>query len=594
MNSISVLLKNALEAYSARNLDEAERHLLEVLNAEPSNVTANYITGLIAFSQGKNTKALKYLGKAASVCNDDPKIFYNYGSVLHRAAKYGKAAIQYEKALSLKPDYIPALNNYSALMNIMGNTKKAEEAARKIITINPSHTDPHVNLGNCLKDQGRIEEAIDSYKNALNIQPDNAIARSNMLLCINYSNFDAEAIFNEHKKWEESVKQKTTPIKYTGGKIESEKSPLRVGYISAYFKTHSIVYYIEPILENHDRSQFEVFCYADMANPDPVTIRIKKLPLTWRSIHGKNDTDVTDMIMKDNIDILVDLAGHAGNKRLTLFLNKLAPIQTTYIGYPNTTGLSTMDYRLTDGLADPGNQDRFYTEKLYRLPGCFLCYKPPLNTPPVAEPPVLRNGYITFGSFNNLPKISSSTISVWSLILKAVPHSKLMIKTKPFNDTDVKKRYEDLFINKGIERNRLLFKRYSPSLDKHLKSYNEIDIGLDTFPYNGTTTTCEALWMGVPVITLAGEKHAGRVGVSLLMCIGLSGMIAENVEKYVALASFMASDVQQLSKLRKGLRAAIAASPLCDGVTFTRTLEKAYRDMWNRKAINTFIALNKF
>jgi len=469
-------------------------------------------------------------------------------------------------------------------MIVMGKVKIAEDAARKIIEIDPSHADPHINLGNSLKDQGRIEEAIDSYNNALKIQPDNTIARSNMLLCLNYSDIDPGTLFEEHKKWDESVRQKIVPLNYSDRRIEPDKTPLRVGYVSAYFKTHSIAYYLETILEHHDRSQFEIFCYADIPNPDPVTVRIKKLPVTWRPIHEKTDGLVADLIIKDKIDILVDLAGHAGNKRLPLFLNKLAPVQITYIGYPNTTGLSTMDYRLTDGLADPGSQDRYYTEKLYRLPGCFLCYKPPITTPPVAEPPAIKNGYITFGSFNNLPKISSGTIHAWTHILKAVPHSKLMIKTKPFNDNDTIKRYENFFINKGIERSRLLFKGYSSSLDKHLQSYNEIDIGLDTFPYNGTTTTCEALWMGVPVVTLAGEKHAGRVGVSLLMCIGLSGMVAENSERYIALASFMASDVQQLSKLRKSLRSAIAQSPLCDGKTFTRKLEDAYGDMWHRKA----------
>jgi predicted O-linked N-acetylglucosamine transferase (SPINDLY family) len=243
-----------------------------------------------------------------------------------------------------------------------------------------------------------------------------------------------------------------------------------------------------------------------------------------------------------------------------------------------------MDFRLTDGLADPGDQDRFYTEKLHRLPGCFLCYKPPINSPPVTEPPVLKNGYITFGSFNNLPKVSEDTVSLWSDILKAVPDSRLLIKTKPFNDSDIIRRYENLFINNGIEKNRLLFKGYATSLERHLAGYGDMDIGLDTFPYNGTTTTCEALWMGVPAITLTGEKHAGRVGMSLLFCIGLSGMVAQNREGYLACASFLAGDVKQLSKLRKGLRPALARSPLCDGKTFTQTLENAYRDMWRRKA----------
>ena len=580
MNHIADLLKNAQEAFKKQNLDEAEKHLLDVLNKEPSNVTANYLTGLIASSQLKNAKALKYLGTAASLCNDDPKIFYNYGMVLQRTAKYGKAATQYEKALSLNPDNIPALNNYSAIMFIMGNIKKAEEAARKIIEINPTHIDPYINLGNSLKDQGRIDEAIESYKTALTIKPDHAIAGSNLLLCLNYSNRAPETIFDEHKKWEDRIKPTILVKNHQKAKLAPEKRPLRIGYVSADFRTHSVAYYIEPILESHDRSQFEVYCYSDVRMIDPVTLRIIKLPLTWRPIHEKDNNQVVDIILKDEIDILVDLAGHAGNKRLSIFLNKLAPVQVTYLGYANTTGLSTIDYRLTDEWADPDGSDIFYTERLYRIPNGFLCYKPPLNPPPINESPVLNNGYITFGSFNNLPKISSHTIKVWSQILKTIPHSKLMVKTKPFNDTLIQKHYKNLFLRNGIEAERLIFTGYSPSLEKHLSSYSDIDIALDTFPYNGTTTTCEALLMGVPVITLAGKSHAGRVGVSLLSSIGLTGMIAESEEKYVAIASFLTSDIPRLSKFRIGLRTALLQSPICDGKSFTQRLENVYKDIW--------------
>lgn len=585
MNHIADLLKNAQEAFKKQNLDEAEKHLLDVLNKEPSNVTANYLTGLIASSQLKNAKALKYLGTAASLCNDDPKIFYNYGTVLQRAAKYGKAATQYEKALSLNPDNIPALNNYSAIMFIMGNIKKAEEAARKIIEINPSHIDPYINLGNSLKDQGRIDEAIESYKTALTIKPDHAIAGSNLLLCLNYSNRAPETIFDEHKKWEDRIKPTILVKNYQKAKLDPEKRPLRIGYVSADFRTHSVAYYIEPILESHDRSQFEVYCYSDVRMIDPVTLRIIKLPLTWRPIHEKDNNQVADIILKDEIDIMVDLAGHAGNKRLSIFLNKLAPVQVTYLGYANTTGLSTIDYRLTDEWADPDGSDTFYTEKLYRIPNGFLCYKPPLNHPPINESPVLNNGYITFGSFNNLPKISSHTIKVWSQILKTIPNSKLKVKTKPFNDTLIQKHYKNLFLKNGIEAERLIFTGYSPSLEKHLSSYSDIDIALDTFPYNGTTTTCEALLMGVPVITLAGKSHAGRVGISILSHIGLTGMIAESEEKYVAIASFLTSDIPRLSKFRIGLRTALLQSPICDGKSFTQRLENVYKDIWKRKAV---------
>lgn len=584
MNTVINLLKTAQEAFKEQNLDEAEKCLLEVITIDPSNAVAHYILGLIASATWKNAQALKYFSKAASLCNNDPKIFYHYGAILQRTAQYGKAVKQYEKAISLKPDHLPALNNYSAAMNLMGNNDKAEAAARKIIEIDPSHIDPHINLGNILKDLGRIEEAIESYRNALKIKPGHEIAGSNLLLCLCYSNKDAKTLLDEHKKWEERVGPDISKKNHKNRHIDPEKCPLRIGYISADFKTHSVAYYIEPILENHDKTQFEIFCYSDVVNPDPVTKRIENLELKWQPIYGKNNNQVADLINEDKIDILVDLAGHAGNKRLSLFLRNLAPLQVTYIGYPNTTGLSTIDYRLTDDWADPEGQDRFYTEKLYRLPGGFLCYRPPVSAPPITESPALQNGYITFGSFNNLAKVNPHTIKVWAKILETVPKSKLMIKTKPLTKAFVRERYQNLFAQNSIDANRLILKGHASSLEEHLKRYGHVDIALDTFPYNGTTTTCEALLMGVPVITLAGKYHAGRVGASLLSRIGLSGMIAHDTEKYVALASFLAHDISRLSKLRKGLRNALAQSPLCDVVSFTRTLENAYRDMWRQKA----------
>ncbi len=580
MNSTIDLLEKAQRAFKDKKHDEAKAFLEKILKTDQSNYIVYYILGLIAAENINNSEAIDYLEKAASLCDKDPKVFYNYGLVLQRTAQYGNAITQYEKALSLKPDYVQALNNYSTAMLITGNMTKAEAAARKIIEINPSHVDPHVNLGNILKDTGYINEAIKSYKSAISLQPENGITGSNMLLCMCYSDLDAETVFREHKEWEERVAKAITCKPYANTPSGPDKSPLRIGYISADYKTHSVAFYIEPILANHDSSKFEIFCYSDVQNPDPMTIHLKSLPFKWRSIVGMNNKKVSDMINEDGIDILVDLSGHAGKNRLPLFLRKPAPIQVTYLGYPNTTGLSTMDYRLTDALADLDDQDRYYTEKLYRLSDGFLCYRPPHQSPPISEAPMLTNGFVTFGSFNNLPKYSSDTIKVWSEILKAIPNSKIMIKTKPFNDETVKTRYKNMFVYNGIDSNRLLLTGHSPSMEEHLKSYNQVDIALDTFPYNGTTTTCEALWMGVPVITMAGKHHRGRVGVSLLSRIGLSGMIAENTEKYIALASFLAEDATRLSKLRMGLRTTIAQSPLCNSKSFTKTLEKAYRDMW--------------
>jgi predicted O-linked N-acetylglucosamine transferase (SPINDLY family) len=296
-----------------------------------------------------------------------------------------------------------------------------------------------------------------------------------------------------------------------------------------------------------------------------------------------NHQDVCARIGHDEIDILVDLAGHAGNSRLPVFFMKPAPIQVTYLGYPNTTGFSAMDYRLTDGIADPPDQDRFYTERLYRLPECFLCYRPPPETPLSPVPPADKNGYITFGSFNNFPKISGDTVCLWAGILHRVKNSRLVIKSKQLIDPAICERLLQLFAIYGIGADRLELRTHSPSLESHLSCYNGIDIALDTFPYNGTTTTCEALWMGVPVITLAGDRHASRVGASLLAQAGLTGLVAQSAEHYISLAAFLAGNISPLSKLKTGLRGMIAQSPLCDGAGFTKKIEKAYGEMWDKQ-----------
>jgi predicted O-linked N-acetylglucosamine transferase (SPINDLY family) len=243
-----------------------------------------------------------------------------------------------------------------------------------------------------------------------------------------------------------------------------------------------------------------------------------------------------------------------------------------------------MDYRFTDNWSDPEDQDQYYTEKLYRLPQGFLCYKPPDNAPDVNETPALKNGYVTFGTFNTLAKINQKTIALWSQILKSVPTAKLVIKNKQLNDASVRTVYKQYFTDNTIDISRIILQKYSQSRQEHLKCYNTIDISLDTFPYNGTATTCESLWMGVPVVTLAGTSHAGRVGVSLLSVIGLKGMIAPGYDNYVSLAVFLANNIDKVSQLRKNLRLTLLRSPLCDGVSFTRTLEQAYKEIWNSNA----------
>jgi predicted O-linked N-acetylglucosamine transferase (SPINDLY family) len=278
------------------------------------------------------------------------------------------------------------------------------------------------------------------------------------------------------------------------------------------------------------------------------------------------------------------LHGHSANNRLTAFAYRPAPIQVTHIGYPFTTGLEAIDYRITDSLADPCDQDPYYTEKLFRLDCGFLCYKPPCEAPePATGPPAAKNGFVTFGSFNNMPKLGPRIIALWARVLKAVPGSKLLLKTKPFNDCDVRARTEKEFACHGISPGRLILTGHSASLQQHLESYADIDIALDTFPYNGTTTTCEAIWMGVPVVALEGSHHAGRVGLSLLSRLGLKHLVAPSADKYAATAAFLARNINQLAVLRRTLRPAMASSSLCNAPAYAECLKNAYLEMWRAR-----------
>jgi predicted O-linked N-acetylglucosamine transferase (SPINDLY family) len=438
----------------------------------------------------------------------------------------------------------------------------------------------HHYIANVLKAQGRMNEAIAEYRRTLKLNPRLPGAHSDMLLAMNYDPPDIETVFNEHREWgRRHAYAGAGMAAYRGSRVADR--PLRIGYVSPDFYEHAVTFFFEPLLANHDRAKVVPVCYSATRKPDHVTARLRSLSALWRDINAMNDDQLANQIHADAIDILVDLAGHMGENRLSVFSRKAAPIQVSWLGYPNTTGLTTMDYRLTDDMADPpGLTDRFYTERLFRLPRGFLCYQPPAAAPAVGVSPFAAAGHITFGSCNNLSKVTFAVIALWSAILHAVPGSRLILKSASLTDIATREPYYREFEKHGIMRARLDFRGLNWKLADHQSVYNEIDIALDPFPYNGATTTCEALWMGVPVITLAGKAHAGRVGVSLLTQAGLTELIAESPDDYVRIAAELANSPARLSELRSTLRRRMVASPLCDAKAFAQAVEDAYRVMW--------------
>ena len=390
----------------------------------------------------------------------------------------------------------------------------------------------------------------------------------------------ADYLLAAHREWDERYgRQAPRPTAYAN--VRDVGRRLKIGYLSPDFRQHSVAYFIEPLLKAHDRQAVEVFCYAEVMRPDTVTAHLQGLADHWLMTVGLSDDELAERIGTDGIDILVDLAGHTANNRLRVFARKPAPVQVTWLGYPNTTGLEAIDYRLVDAMTDPaGEADAWASETLVRLEGGFHCYSGLKGAPEPGVPPCLSAGTVTFGSFNNPAKVSAATFDAWAKLLCRLPQARLLLKGKPFADAGTRALFLARLGKRGVAAERVELMAWLPDAAAHLAVYHRVDIALDPFPYNGTTTTCEALWMGVPVVTLRGDRHAGRVGASLLSQIGLPDLIANSVEEYVEIAVALASDPARLMDLRRSLRARIAASPLCDGRAFARKIEAAFRTMW--------------
>jgi predicted O-linked N-acetylglucosamine transferase (SPINDLY family) len=359
--------------------------------------------------------------------------------------------------------------------------------------------------------------------------------------------------------------------------------PLRIGLVSPDFCEHPVARFVLPFVEAADRDAIHYVAFAQQGWSDEVTERLRTEMAEWYEIQRLSDPDAARLVREQKIDILVDLAGHTANGRLGLFMQRPAPIQASYLGYPGTTGLTSIRYRMTDGWADPtGKTEPYHTEELIRLPQGFLCFAPPPDAPDVVDPPVLRNGFVTFGSFNNLAKLSARTIALWARVLTTVPGARLMLKSRPLGDAKTRARILKRFAEAGIPPDRLELRGRVDGHAAHLAAYGEVDIALDTVPYNGTTTSCEALYMGVPMVGLAGPSHVTRVGVSILSSCGLGKLVGKTEDDYVAIAAALAQSNDRLVQLREAIRPAMLESSLTDRVGFARRIEAVWRVLWRR------------
>ncbi len=505
----------------------------------------------------------------------------NLANVLQALGRLGEAEASGRRAVGLDPALPEAHFNLGNILQALGRGSEAEASLRNALRLRPAYREAHVGLGNALRDLGRVDEAQAAFLRALDLDPDDRDARSNYLLSLNYTRALTRAeVHAAHAEWarRHAVAESHVPPP----NVRDPARRLRIGYVSGDFRRHSVAYFIEPVLAQHDRGAFEVFCYSNVALADAMTGRLMALADHAREIVHLSDEAVAAMIRADAIDILVDLAGHTAGHRLGVFALRPAPVQATYLGYPNTTGLAAIGWRVTDTYADPpGDGDDVHSERLARLPRSFLCFQPPDGAPVVQAPPCAERGHVTFGSFNVLPKVTPEVIRVWSQVLGRVPGSRLLLKALGLGDAHSREQVLARFAAHGIAAERIMVLPMEASLQAHLARYHEIDIALDPFPFNGTTTTLEALWMGVPVVALAGDRHSARVGASILANAGLSELIAPDEKAYVDLAARLAGDASRLADLRRGMRTRIAASPLRDPAGIVGDLEQAYRRMWS-------------
>jgi protein O-GlcNAc transferase len=564
--------------------EEAETQLQEVLRRDPGCAKAHYTLAVVRATQGQLEQAAGHFQDALATGPGEVKALNGLGVVLQQLKRIEDAAACYQEAVRIDPCYQDAQINLTLILKDHGRLCAAERQLQEALALQPDVVRFRYNLANILHLQGRSLDAVAAYRETLRLDPEHLDAQQNLLFALHYSpQLNDQQIFQEHlaaagKKIYNPAVAADLP-RGTGATQELppvSSRRIRIGYLSPDFRSHAVARFIEPILAHHDRSRFEVYCYANLAHPDQTTERLMRLAEVWRDVYQMGDAEAARLIAADRIDILIDLAGHTSGTRLPLMARKPAPLQATWLGYPDTTGLPAMDFRITDGLADPtGATERFHSERLIRLPRSFCCYLPPEPSPEVAPLPWLAAGRVTFGSFNNLAKVTPEVIKLWARVLLAVPDSRMLVKCSPLADAEVCARVLEQFQGAGVAAERVELRPGNPSPAEHLAQYGRIDVALDTFPYNGTTTSCEALWMGVPVVTLAGTRHASRTGVSILTNCGLDSLVAQTPDQYVAIACELARDAGRLQRLRAGLRERIAASPTMDGPGVTRELEAA-------------------
>jgi predicted O-linked N-acetylglucosamine transferase (SPINDLY family) len=567
-------------------LDEAMEHLRPLLRARPDLPDALIDLANALHNYGRLDDAAMCFRQILDLRPDLPGVHYNLGNVLFQQGRLDGASESFRRAVALRPDFAEAHNNLGGTLRDQGQLVAAEDCFRRALTLSPEYAEAFVNLGNVLQDQGRLDEATTSFGRALELRPNLTDAHHGLLMALHYAaGATPHEIAAAHAEFQ---RRHAAPLRLTWRPHANDRHaerPLRLAFVSADFGRHPAGFLLVRTVEALARRPGSLVFYSDRrAPPDDVTARLRAAATIWHDTASLSDERLAHLVRADAVDVLIDMAGHTGSNRLLMFARKPAPVQATWLGYEGTTGLEAIDYLIADDRLIPPRAEVNYRERILRLPGGYACYDPPANAPEPGPPPALANGTVTFGCFNNIAKLSPPTLTAFASVLSRVPGSRLILQYRGLGDPTIAARFRERLTAAGLDVARVELRRATGHA-AYLAAYRDIDIALDTFPFNGGVTTCDALWMGVPVVTLMGQTFASRHGLTYLTAVGLADdLVARNSDEYAVRAASLARSPARVAALRADLRDRMATSPLCDGERLAAELVTVLRVAWREWA----------
>ena len=564
---------------------EAEQSYKEALRISPDFIQAHFNLGLLLINLDRLYEAAGELREVIRINPGYADAYFGMGNVFFGLKQWPEAEENYRQAIFYKKDYAEASYNLANLLKERGRLFEAEDLYKQTILMRPDYAEAYCNLGNALKDCGRFDEAEESFRKAIQLKPELIEAHSSLLFCLNYTDFNfSENSLAIAKNLGRMVSERAIP-KFTSWNNVQKFSKLKLGFVSGDLRNHPVGYFVESLVSELDKNQFELYAFPTVSNVDDLTSRIKKHFNEWIPIYGKSDFEAAQIINNSKVHVLIDLSGHTANNRLPVFSYKPAPIQASWLGYFATTGIPEIDYFIGDPFLSPQNENHHFTEKIIKLPNTWLCLTPPKNISKTDDQPASKNKYFTFGNFSNLSKINERVIDAWAKVLEQVPNSKLLIKSKQLSELRVRFELEKRFVAKNIPNDRLILESAS-SRENYFEAYNRIDMVLDSFPYPGGTTSVDALWMGVQVLTLKGNRFLSHLGESIASNAGQQNWIAESLDEYIEKAIKYSSNIIELHKKRNALKVDIINTPLFDSRLFAKGFGEMLLRMWDEKIEN--------